>query len=271
MEINGLYIVEAVKKVYHISDPTGVFATLIIGDQKGFLVDTASGAFDLAGVVNVLCPLPLTVVNTHGHLDSMGGNGQFERVYLPRADFECAKSSTSAENKHRIIESIPEVWEKSAQRETFLNYELENVVPLDASMRFALGGETVVPVPIPNHTAGSMGFLCERKRLLIAGDSISSWMMLHYPESCGIKAHIELLKQLQADDRFDFFLCNRSGRLWRKEAIDMYIACAENALIGRSIRCEDPFFPETAARKYIYHSRQSIGDCAVILFDPNKS
>ena len=42
---------------------------LVCGDERCLLVDTGWGVGDLPGLVASLTPLPVTVVNTHGHPD----------------------------------------------------------------------------------------------------------------------------------------------------------------------------------------------------------
>ncbi|MEM5770347.1 MAG: MBL fold metallo-hydrolase, partial [Bacillota bacterium] len=55
--------------VYHLEDIRGVFATLLLGSKQALLVDTAMGIGNIAKEVRMITELPLTVVNTHGHID----------------------------------------------------------------------------------------------------------------------------------------------------------------------------------------------------------
>ena len=68
------------ENVVHIEDPLGVFATLIIGQDKALLFDTAYGIGNLREHVEDLTKLPLIVVNSHGHVDHLCGNYHFDEV-----------------------------------------------------------------------------------------------------------------------------------------------------------------------------------------------
>ena len=50
---------------------------LVCGQDRCLLIDTGWGIGDLRALVAELNPLPLTVVNTHGHPDHTFGNWQF--------------------------------------------------------------------------------------------------------------------------------------------------------------------------------------------------
>ena len=72
--------------VVQIQDTEGSCATLVIGKTRAILFDTMYGKGDLIAFLLRFTALPLTVINSHGHLDHMGGNFQFDAVYLHPAD-----------------------------------------------------------------------------------------------------------------------------------------------------------------------------------------
>jgi glyoxylase-like metal-dependent hydrolase (beta-lactamase superfamily II) len=73
--------------IYQLQNSVGNCATLVLGREKALLFDTMTGLGDLKAQVRELTDLPLTVVNSHGHFDHVGGNWQFECVYLSRIDW----------------------------------------------------------------------------------------------------------------------------------------------------------------------------------------
>lgn len=84
---NEFYNINEIKEgVYHISDLNGICCTLIVGKEKALLFDTGYGIGDLKQVVKSITELPIIVVNSHGHLDHMGGNYQFEETYIHEDD-----------------------------------------------------------------------------------------------------------------------------------------------------------------------------------------
>ena len=55
---------------------------LVVGEERAALIDTGAGMGNLAKEVKEITDKPLYVLNTHGHVDHAGGNGQFPVVYL---------------------------------------------------------------------------------------------------------------------------------------------------------------------------------------------
>lgn len=268
MEISGLHVLNLIEGILHIGDATGAFATLVLGKKNAFLADTTSGLFDLANVVRSLTDLPLIVANTHGHIHHVGGNYQFAKVYLNPLDRARAQSGCDKGIRNRMLEAYPNVTLPEDRLNAFLGYRLENVEELLPGVCFELGGEDVEAIPLPNHTEGSMGFLCKKRRLLIAGDSLAPWMCLYGPGASSLTEHIALLKKMEEDPRFDRFLSAHSSCLWEKSTLHVFRSCAENAAAGRTTHYVDPTFPEITGEQFIQGSSHS-GERAAIIFDPN--
>lgn len=97
---------------------------------------------------------PYTVVNTHGHPDHTGGNHQYDTVYVHPADLDMARKNGSKDDTHPVLK------------------------PLSTEESYDLGGIHVKPVALPGHTKGTVAFLCEEYRLLVAGDAFNPdmWM-----------------------------------------------------------------------------------------------
>ena len=75
-------ITKVLEHVYVLKDRAGCCANLIIGKNKALLFDTGSGIDDIKEAVKNITDLPLMVINSHGHFDHIGGNSQFDEVYL---------------------------------------------------------------------------------------------------------------------------------------------------------------------------------------------
>ena len=69
----------AIQEPGHFEEP---ISSLLLGEQLAALIDTGCGVGDLRGVVDELTDLPVVVVNTHTHIDHLGGNRQFERIAM---------------------------------------------------------------------------------------------------------------------------------------------------------------------------------------------
>ena len=271
MDKYGLRVTNPLENVYHMEDVWGAYSTLVVGQRRALLVDTGTGVCDLASEVKELTSLPLTVVNTHGHCDHIGGNYQFERVLLSPEEKLPAEIGVSDSVKRRVLalippETLPECFDEAG----FMSNTLDNAEPLYTDAVFELGGERVSVVELRNHTEGSVGFLCENKRLLLTGDAAAPFIYLFFPESCSLTRHAEILRELARDARFERMLCSHSGQLMEKRQLDLFIQCAENAKTGRSVKFTDPIFPEFLGRKHVEMPEADVLDCAAIIFNPDK-
>ena len=72
---------------------------LLTGSEHALLIDTGMGIGDLAGLVKTLTDLPVWVVNTHGHVDHVSGNGQFRQVHISTEDLDAIKEPWSDEDR----------------------------------------------------------------------------------------------------------------------------------------------------------------------------
>ena len=69
----------AIHEPGHFEEP---ISSLLLGEERAALIDTGCGIGDLRRVVNELTELPVLVVNTHTHIDHLGGNSQFDRIAM---------------------------------------------------------------------------------------------------------------------------------------------------------------------------------------------
>ena len=68
--------------VFHIQDLFSDYMYLVVGEEKAALIDTGMGFPGLRQLVERLTDKPVIVLNTHGHLDHIGGNDEFDCIYL---------------------------------------------------------------------------------------------------------------------------------------------------------------------------------------------
>lgn len=81
--------------VYVLTDRAGCCVNLVVGKEKALVFDTGSGTDDIHGLVRKMTGLPLVVINSHGHFDHIGGNSQFDTVYMHQDDFVILESYTA--------------------------------------------------------------------------------------------------------------------------------------------------------------------------------
>lgn len=83
----SFYTVHAIDAhTWHIEDFFHDYMYLVEGSARAALIDTGMGFAGLFETVRALTDKPVIVLNTHGHLDHTGANGQFDTAYIMRGD-----------------------------------------------------------------------------------------------------------------------------------------------------------------------------------------
>jgi glyoxylase-like metal-dependent hydrolase (beta-lactamase superfamily II) len=83
--------------VWQLTEPGHVCMWLVTGADRAVLVDTGCGFVPLRPLVEALTPLPVTVVQTHHHVDHVGGSHEFDEVLIHRAGLAGLAAGVTAE------------------------------------------------------------------------------------------------------------------------------------------------------------------------------
>jgi len=271
-------IKELVPGIYGIGSTT-VMSYLAVGSTGAMVVDTAYGFEDLNQAVREVTSLPVTVVNSHGHVDHTGGNFFFDGpAYLHEADRELYKLHNSAE-MHRYIEKTirmiqviffwrnvlpkrPEV--NDAKREDFDNFH-----DIREGDRFDLGGLTAEIIEIPGHTQGSIAVLFPEKRLIITSDGANAGTWLFLPESTSLSQYAKSLHKLEKLE-FDYILTGHSQQLFTKDSLKEWIQVAEHPDLEHAKPQKGNAFAPNVSPVTVW----AVGDAkhkgASIMIDPEK-
>lgn len=132
---------------------------VIKGKDKVMAID--NGAYEVEGYRKFLedtFGLPVMMVNSHGHIDHIACNEQFEEVYLNEGDWPLLLQQS-------FLESDDENPDMSQ-----LSYK---VISMDDGEVFDLGDRKVTVLLIPGHTPGSMCFFDEKTNALFSGDTVA--------------------------------------------------------------------------------------------------
>ena len=122
---------------------------LVEGDGEALLIDTGFGSGDLKSFLAEVTKLPVTrLINTHGDMDHVGCNHQFDSIWMHPAEFDryCAGGQRS----------------------------LEQVHPLWEGDKVTIGQRTFEVILISGHTPGSIALLDRENRILISGDTVKN-------------------------------------------------------------------------------------------------
>ncbi len=257
-----------------------VISYLVVGKTGALLIDTAYGFADLRQIVQELTPLPITVVNTHGHIDHTGGNFYFDNpVCIHEADVAVYKRHNSPQ-LHRYAEQVIRPFQiiffwrsilpKHPEANDNLRMNFDNFRFVREGESFDLGGLTPRIVEIPGHTQGSIAVLIPEKRLVFTSDGANPDTWLFLPESTNLSTYAKSLRKLESLD-FDHMLTGHTEQLFPKRVLSDWIAVAENPdrENGRPVR-GNAFAPGVKPVRYWAKGIRSKKGMPSILADPHR-
>lgn len=215
---------EILPGIFHIGDGRGNFCTLLTGETGAILFDTMMGFDDLKSYVAGLTCFEPMVINSHCHFDHMGGNYQFDRVYMSEADFPLMELGHS-----RIPTLIKTLGADLSPMECCYT-DWDRVSAIEPETVIDLGGRTVKVIALPGHTPGSIGLLCREDGLLLAGDALSPQYCIFFQESLPLEVSKQTIHGLW-DVPFDHFLSSHFDLVFDKKIIHKFEACFD--LIGK--------------------------------------
>jgi glyoxylase-like metal-dependent hydrolase (beta-lactamase superfamily II) len=218
--------------IWSISGPANDQMYLAVGEEKALLVDTGMGVGDLAAEVRSLTPLPVFVVNTHGHPDHAGGNGGFEEAYLHPADEGIMRRMCADEFRGDDIKNFHGDGTPAYQRMLagLVHFREITFHPLREGMIFDLGGRKFEVLETPGHTPGCVSLLNEAEKVLFTGDMIVQtpvWMYLKH--SLPLRSYLVSLRKLQARD-FETLLPGHLPAPLGRGNLEDLIACSQEIL-----------------------------------------
>jgi len=83
---------EGVIAIYEPRQWQEIISYLVLGSERALLFDTGMGIASISDVVRQLTELPVTVLNSHTHLDHIGGNAEFNSIIAMDTDFTRGRS-----------------------------------------------------------------------------------------------------------------------------------------------------------------------------------
>jgi len=197
---------DAYAGVTAMSGLVGELAFLVRGSERALLIDTLSGVGSLKSFCRELTDLPLTVVNTHGHVDHVGGNAEFGRCYIHPLDIAedvlCYQATVAKKMDFILRECGVTLSERGMSNDDFVQEIPFYAIPVMDGECFDLGGKIIEIIHVPGHTSGSIALLDVEARVVFLGDCLGTG--LTHENSTSVEDYLEALTYFKTHaHRFD--------------------------------------------------------------------
>ena len=233
-QIEGYMVQLVAEGVWAIDEFGTDIIYLVTGEKSAAVIDTGVGFGNLKKVIETLTDLPYIVLNTHGHMDHLGGNHEFGKAYLSEKDFDMANTEKLRSEWKRFVEKAKK--EPGFYGNDYMIKDRQpgdfQMLPLKEHQIFDLGGRSLEVLFTPGHTPGSVVFLDRKNKLLFAGDSVVSTPILIFDTySSTVKEFAEALRELDKED-FELIFPGHYLRPIGKSILHDIITCAEKIVDG---------------------------------------
>ena len=179
MGISRPIVSEIAYRTYAINEFGMATCFLLEGTERGLLIDTGCGMYNIREIADELSTLPYDVVLTHGHGDHVAWMDQWEEVWLHPADWDMVSLERLEQNK-AMISRYPAMMAAFGSFDAYdirpeqARYPdtLPRLIPLEEGHIFDLGGGRKVEViHTPGHTPGEVVLIDDASRILFSGDA----------------------------------------------------------------------------------------------------
>ena len=208
---------------------------LIEGSDKALLIDGLSGVGSLKAFVRELTELPVTLVNTHGHVDHIGADFEYKEVYIAPEDIPLMYAHSDMEMRLGFAKSgamfAPLPTEPKLSDVTVPGPV--KTLPMKNGDIFDLGRAKLEVIAVPGHTRGTVVFLDRDRRIVYSGDACNRNTLVYGEESASIEEFKEsLLHFKEFQPAFDGLWGGHGGAMEQPEIIDSAIALCDEIMAG---------------------------------------
>lgn len=151
-----------------------VHSFLLLGREKAVLIDTGLGIDNIKRITDQLTHLPIDVITTHVHADHIGSHGEFERIYVHKADKDWLVNGIKGLSIEQIRKDmgrdITLPMPDTFNPKTYQPFQGEPTGTLNDGDVIDLGSRQLVIYHTPGHSPGHICIFDETSGYLFTGD-----------------------------------------------------------------------------------------------------
>lgn len=213
---NWFEVYKLTEGIYAIYEPyqfQEVISYLVLGEDRGVLIDAGNGIGNMKQLVDELTDLPVSVVLTHAHIDHIGSAHLFDEVAIYN-NSEAIERVQAGVPHDRAVGSIDTaskyVWKtlpNAVDPETFEIHGVDPTATFEDGDIIELGGRRLEVIFTPGHSPGSACFLDLDNRLLFTGDHFYPGPLYAHGSSVDLNQYIASNKKIaQRVAEYDYVL-----------------------------------------------------------------
>lgn len=237
-------LAEGTFAIYEPNQFEEAISYLVVGRERGVIIDTGTGIGDLKQVVSQLTDLPVSALLTHEHYDHVADAYRFDEIimYDDEDALQLLKAGRDNASLQRYI-TKDYLWKPLPEGFDAASWTIPSMEPTtlvhDGDV-IDLGGRTLEVIYTPGHSPGSMCLLDRTHRLLFTGDHFFPGPLYAHPADVNIDDYIASNQKLcERIDEYDY-LCSGHNDPWVKsEVIPRVSEAFETIFAGRGDYSEE--------------------------------
>jgi glyoxylase-like metal-dependent hydrolase (beta-lactamase superfamily II) len=231
---------EIADKIYKINEFNLSTMFVIIGEKRALAIDCGTGINDYKKVVDRLVgDKPYDLAITHGHVDHIGGMGQFDDIYISNKDIGIMDEVKLSSRKGyvQLMKFLGFKVRKNKYLD-YVKYKRPNIHTIKEGKFFDLGGRTVEVFETKGHTLGSLSYLVKEDRILFSGDVVNPQALMFMKNASTIEEQVETYIRILNMDSYDTLWASHLSKPISKEVLNRGLECAK-----RISQKRNNFFP----------------------------
>ena len=214
---------------------------LLEGENTAILIDTGLGLVNMRKVTRTLTNKEVMVINTHGHLDHISKNYQFEKTFLNSKDIILFKQHSHPQYRYEYHKSrylrkgYPAWFINSILFKLYIKslWDMPHTnLPDPLFNQVELGNRKLKIIETPGHTQGSICILDESRKWLFTGDMIcEKGILLQLEESTSVEEYLEsIIKLKEIESSINLLYTGHQKIPLDKSYINDYIYCSKEIM-----------------------------------------
>lgn len=245
-------LAEATFAIYEPNQFEEAICYLVLGEDKGALIDTGTGIGDLRKVVYELTELPVIVVLTHEHYDHVAGAWRFDEIVMYDNDEALKVLKAGRDNASLQKYVTPDyLWKplpEGFDPDTWIIPSMEPTSLVRDGDTINLGGRDLEVIYTPGHCPGQMCLLDSKHRILFTGDHFYPGPLYAHAPDVNINDYIKSNEKLSKRiSEFDY-LCSGHNDPWVKSEVLMRVSKAFKTILSGKGRYSD----DNGLRRYFF-------------------